>query len=148
MIKKILVPVDGSNHARKAIGFACDLASKYDATVYLLHVMHRSEIPKYVLEYIKAEKIEESPKHVFLEKIGYGIIEAAQRDLREKGVKDVHSVVVEGDPAKRIIEFARDEGVDLIVMGSRGLGTIEDLFLGSVSHKVSHLAHCTCVMVK
>lgn len=150
MIKKILVPTDGSDHARKAIEYACDFALKYDAMVYFLHVIRRSHVPKEILDYIKVERIEEPPEHVFLQlqKIGDGITKAAEREAREKGVKEVESVVVEGDPAKKIIELARREGVDTIVMGSRGLGTLEGVFLGSVSHKVCNLVHCTCVTVK
>ncbi|NIO03304.1 MAG: universal stress protein [Proteobacteria bacterium] len=57
-------------------------------------------------------------------------------------------VALQGDPAERIIEFAREKSVDMIVIGSRGLGPVKGLFLGSVSTKVCHLADCTCVTVK
>ena len=53
-----------------------------------------------------------------------------------------------GNPADEIVEFAKQKQIDLIVMGSRGLSDIKGLFLGSVSHKVSHLAECTCITVK
>jgi nucleotide-binding universal stress UspA family protein len=72
----------------------------------------------------------------------------AEREFKEKGVKNFQSSIIEGDPAQAIIEFARKEAVDTIVMGSRGLGNLEGVFLGSVSHKVCNLAHCTCLTVK
>lgn len=56
--------------------------------------------------------------------------------------------MLQGDPAQEIIEFSRKNSIDMIVIGSRGAGTVETLLLGSVSHKVCHLANCTCVTVK
>jgi nucleotide-binding universal stress UspA family protein len=148
MIKKILVPTDGSKHARRAIEYACDLALKYDAKVYLLHVIQKIDIPAGISEYLEAEGVEESPENVYLAKIGDKVVEVAEKDVKMKGVKDSQSVVLQGDPAERIVEFARGNGIDMIIVGSRGLGSVEQLFLGSVSHKVCHLAECTCITVK
>ena len=53
-----------------------------------------------------------------------------------------------GDPAAAILEVAKGRKADLIVMGSRGLGDLQGLLLGSVSHKVGHLADRTCITVK
>ena len=53
-----------------------------------------------------------------------------------------------GDPAERILDCAKREHVDMIVMGTRGLSDLKGLLMGSVSHKVSHLADCACVTVK
>jgi nucleotide-binding universal stress UspA family protein len=80
--------------------------------------------------------------------LGDQIISRAERAARNKGVKDIATRVDDGDPARCIIERAKAEGANLIVLGSRGLGDLEGLFMGSVSHKVSHLAKCSCVTVK
>ena len=56
--------------------------------------------------------------------------------------------MIEGDPSERIINYAKDHDVDIIVIGSRGLGTFKGLLLGSVSNKVSHRADRTCVIVR
>ncbi len=56
--------------------------------------------------------------------------------------------VLDGDPAERILEYAERESADCIVMGSRGLSDVRGLVLGSVSHKVSNRAVCTCIAVK
>jgi nucleotide-binding universal stress UspA family protein len=148
MIKSILVPTDGSSHAKKAIDYASDLAVKYNATLHLLHVITESKIPEGLDEYIKVEGIKDPTERVLLEKVGDAILEAGQNLAKEKGVKDVRPSVLIGDPAGRIIEFAKDNGVDAIIMGSRGLGGIKSLFLGSVSSKVCNLADCTCMTVK
>ena len=60
----------------------------------------------------------------------------------------VEAVVVEGDPAQKIVEVARSRQVDAIVMGSRGLGDLQGLLLGSVSHKVAHTAPSSCVIIR
>ncbi len=148
MTQKILVATDGSAHARKAIEYACDIASKYDATLYLIHVISKTEIPEDVLHYIQVERIEDSPESVYLEKIGESLVRTAEKEAREKGVREVQSTVVQGDPAEKILDFAREKGIDMIFIGSRGLGSVKGLFLGSVSSKVCHAAECTCVTVK
>lgn len=147
MIKKILVPTDGSNHAKKAIEYACDLASKYGATVHLMHVISKSEIPEGLDRYIEVEKIE-APREQVLKKIGDGIIKGGLTEAKAKGTNNVKSSIVIGDPAEKIVEFAKENGVDMIIMGSRGLGAMKGILLGSVSSKVCHAAGCTCVTVK
>jgi nucleotide-binding universal stress UspA family protein len=147
MINTILVPTDGSIHARKAIDYACDLASKYGATVHLMHVIPKSEIPEGLDRYMEVERLEE-PREQVLKKIGDGIIKAGLTEAKARGVEGVKSSVVIGDAAEKIVEFAKENGFDMIVMGSRGLGGIKSLFMGSVSSKVCHAAECTCVTVK
>ena len=58
------------------------------------------------------------------------------------------SAVLMGDPAEKIVEYAKANGIDMIVIGNRGLGAVKMLFMGSVSNKVCNLAECTCVTVK
>ena len=62
-------------------------------------------------------------------------------------VERVRAFVKAGQPARTIIEFARDRDADLIVIGSRGLGSVERYLLGSVSHKVTGLAQCPVLVV-
>lgn len=140
MIKKILVPTDGSTHARKALEYASDFASKYQATVHLIHVIAPlHSVPEGYVDL----KIEEHQQRIAKE-----IIEKAEKEMKKKGVESYQSSILHGNPAREIIDFARDNNVDMIIMGSRGAGMIETLMLGSVSHRVCHLADCTCVTVK
>ena len=60
----------------------------------------------------------------------------------------IKCVTGSGDAASAILAQAEEEGADLIVMGSRGLGAFRSLLVGSVSQKVSHLADCSCITVK
>lgn len=142
MIKKILVPIDGSDHARKAIEYACDLALKYAATICLLHVV---PLPP-ALFHEAAFAMPDLQKA--LEEDGKKIIEEGERETKNLGVKDVRPTMLQGNPASGIIEFAKTEGVDMIIMGSRGLTGVKEFVLGSVSHRVSHLADCSVTIVK
>ena len=141
MIKKILVPVDGSEQAHKAIEFAADLALHYDATIHLLHAFKLTIIPEGFGEYVVSDRIQ-------LEAMGKKIIAAAEEGAKKAGVRHLETTVIEGDPAESIINYAKDHDVDIIVIGSRGLGSFKGLLLGSVSNKVSHRADRTCVIVR
>ena len=176
MLNTILVAIDGSDHAKKALELAADLAGKYDARMVLLHVLLRdatavdvrnlvdaSELPEDMqadldrLENIPLETASISgayadvpvpvPRNI-LEAVAARITEATRKAAADKGVDQISTVITAGDPAKRILETARAEKADMIVMGSRGFGDLRGLLLGSVSHKVSHLSECTCITVK
>jgi nucleotide-binding universal stress UspA family protein len=148
MIRRILVPTDGSDHAGRAVEFASDVGLKCDARIHILHVINRSKIPNGFSEYVKAEGIGEAPEVFLSHRIGDRILMDAERAVRRNGLKNVELEILRGDPATRIIESAREKDIDMIVMGARGLGAPEGIFLGSVSHKVSYLTHCPCTTVR
>ena len=139
MSKKYLVAVDGSDHAWKAVDMACDLAGQSKAEVIAVHVVRKESYP-------------EDPKlaahYHYRKDQGAEINRQAKERMRDHGVARIASIVVEGHPAKAIIEAAKAQQADMIFLGSRGLGDAMGLMLGSVSHKVLHLAPCTCVAVK
>ncbi|MBC8461380.1 MAG: universal stress protein [Deltaproteobacteria bacterium] len=148
MIKNVLVAVDGSEHSLKAVDYAIDIALKYGCEMYLLHVVTKVEIPKELMEYADVERIEDPPEYLFFKEIGDRILKKAEKTAKEKGVKEVHTVIKKGNPADKITEFARENDIDWVFMGSRGLGGIKGLLLGSVSNKVCHLTDSTCITVK
>ena len=148
MAKKILIPFDGSVHSKKAILFAADVAQQHDSELFLIHVVKDKDIPPEILEYIESEKIDGGIGKVSAKLISEGIMKAAQQQVQDMGLKIAKSMVFRGDPAEEIIQFARNNDIDMIVIGSRGLGKIKGLLLGSVSGKVCQLAECTCVTVK
>ena len=148
MVKKILVPIDGSDHAEQAVEFAANVAMQSDATVHLLHVISSTKIPKDVVDFVKSERIEEPPTAAYLDIVGKQILGKAESDAKERGVKNVEKSVMKGDPAQVIIDYAKEGEFDMIVIGSRGLGGVKGLMLGSVSSKVCHATDRTCVTVK
>ncbi len=150
MIKKIVVPVDGSAPAFRAVDWAADLAVKYAAQVVILNVMskHGAEvIPEELRGLAEIERIEITEADL-LRAVGGRIAASAADRAYARGPRDIQTVVEVGNPAKVIVEYARTAGADLIVMGRRGLGQAAGLLMGSVSSKVNHLAECACLTVK
>lgn len=148
MVRKILIPVYGSEHSKKAIEFATDVSKNFDSELYLIHVVADKNIPPEILEYIESEKIEGALSKVSAKLISEVIMKAAQNQVKAKGLKIVKATVSRGDPAEEIVKFSKNNDIDMIVIGSRGLGQTKGILLGSVSSKVCHLSECTCVTVK
>ena len=72
----------------------------------------------------------------------------AEARAKKKGAKDVRTSMNLGDPATQIIKYAERRHADLIVMGTRGLGKVKEMFLGSVSRKVCKLSPVSCLTVR
>ncbi len=161
MIRTILTPVDGSRHAQAALDLSVDLAKTYRARLILLHVgMRDGDVPQELYEAaadelsLAEQRGEETDIHPHLsehlrvmEYLGHKLLREAQKAAAEQGIKSSDGVIDFGDAGERILHHAKHRSADLIVMGSRGYGELEGLFLGSVSHKVFHLAPCSCVTV-
>jgi nucleotide-binding universal stress UspA family protein len=175
-MQRILVALDGSEQAEKALELASDLASKYGAELLLLHVLSDKRLSdaerqmaevEYLDELTSADDMsgllqERDPRaaiqrllrgssaltHRFREALGKRLMETASRKARQGGVAAIETLLEDGDPAEQILRAAAERKADMIVMGSRGLGAAKGLLMGSVSHKVTQLAECTCVTVK
>lgn len=149
MIKKILVAIDGSKSSDKALEFGLDLAEKYVAQVVLINVFDSSSFlyltaPSLAQAPIVAtEQLEES--RIFHSKMLSKTLRKAKSFNKDL---EISKKLVEGRPADRIIEVAKEGGFDLIVIGSRGLGGIKEFFLGSVSDRVADGASCPVLIVK
>lgn len=146
MIAKILVPVDGSKQSDKALEFACNLAEKYAASIVLQHTVETTlhEHAMFMGSAGFAFELDEEQ----INKAGKIVIDSAMKIVDKHDGLSSSSVIDHGSPALNIVQCAKDNNVDMIVMGSRGLSDLGGLFLGSISHKVSHLAECTCVTVR
>lgn len=174
MIKTILVPTDGSDHAGKAVALASDIAEKYGARLVILHVLRRGGLTEEARHMAEVEHLAEpaaaggpfaantpasaasalrrtqgsEDEGQILSRIGDRILGGAEMTARENNVEQIETRMEEGDPVKGILKAAEQEEANLIVMGCRGLSDLKGLLMGSVSHKVSQLAPCTCVTVK
>ncbi|MGR2739021.1 universal stress protein [Billgrantia sp. Q4P2] len=152
MYTSILVPVDGSEGAKKALEVACQLASQADATLHILHIPEEFTHETTLVWGIGAIAIEASRQERqeprVRRDIGKQIVDRAAEAARANGVTQVETVIGQGDPARGIVSEARRRGVEAIVMGSRGLSDLRGLVVGSVSHKVSHVAECTVITVR
>jgi nucleotide-binding universal stress UspA family protein len=151
MIKKILAAIDGSEHGWKALDLAADTAKQHGARLITLHVVPFEPISEALRAFAAAEHVpleEEEARFRYAQTLGDRLTRSAEARVRDKGLTDVVGRTTEGKPADQILEVAKSEGVDMIVMGSRGLSDARVLFLGSVSHKVANHAECTCITVK
>lgn len=148
MIDKILVAIDGSKTADKALVFAFDLAAKYSADILVVSVFDvistslvaRGMVyaPTGTSKYL--EELE-----AFHEKV---LVDAAKKAKKFKADLKVSKKLLKGRAADKIVEAANEGGFDLIVIGNRGLGGIKEFFLGSVSDRVADEAKCPVLIVK
>lgn len=148
MIKKILVPTDGSKGSENAIQMAAELAKNHNAELYILYVVPKGEIPEKVVNYLQEERIDGGLGKLSTKVIGETVLEPILKKVSSQGVEVVKWMVLRGDPAQEILKFAKSRKVDMIVIGKSGQRGIKGLLLGSVSHKVCNLAECACVTVK
>jgi nucleotide-binding universal stress UspA family protein len=146
MFRKIVVALDGSEHAFQALTIACDIAQKYDATLTLLHVIAKQPIPPDVQR--PAVKTAEKVYRKLEMEVAEKIFKNARALVAKHRLDHVETATVEGNPARAIVDFATAEGMDLILLGTRGLSGLHELVLGSVANRVSSLAACPVLTVK
>ncbi|PWE33767.1 universal stress protein UspA [Maritimibacter sp. 55A14] len=147
MFKRILVPVDGSKGAEAALDMALQLQSATGgkAELLILTVFRHHGQLEASFSMVRASE----PNNIddALRDHAKEIAESGKAHAKKSGAKKVRAFVKNGPPARSIVAFAREHEVDLIVLGSRGLGSIEGYLLGSVSHKVTGLAECPVLVV-
>ncbi len=148
MFQKILVGVDGSESALKAVDVAANLAKALDGRLLLLHVVQVSAIAEEVLKVSATAHLKENPKGI-MERLSQEVLDGARERARRVGLRDakIATMSADGDQAREIIKTAKSRKMDMIVVGSRGRGRLQGLLLGSVSQKVSSLSPCPCVIV-
>jgi nucleotide-binding universal stress UspA family protein len=135
MFGTILLAVDESEHSVKAAELTTHLAPRFDGEVIVLHV-HETLPARGVPVDIRLDEVE--------------VADATATKLKDQGVsaRPEEAKAYHGLVANRIVSTARENGADLIVMGSRGLSDIAGMFLGSVAHKVLHLAECPVLIAR
>lgn len=153
-MKKILVPVDGSEQSIRALNEALSLVEGREAD-YSLTLVFVSPNPVYYPHYpvgvsganaaLDAE-VSEDAKEAAKEE-GNKLLESLVNQMNSEEVQ-VNTVHLNGVPSYEICHYADEENVNMIVMGNRGRGAFGEIILGSVSHKVLHLAKCPVLIVK
>ncbi|TWH45077.1 universal stress protein [Sporomusa sp. KB1] len=144
LYKKILVPIDGSRNSLVALSHAVAIARSFAAEITILYVSALSQqVPLY--DQVKGSKI---PANASTDPVNFAkkIIAEALKHVPEGIRVQTHNEL--GEPRIVITETAQQNGYDIIVIGSRGLGTIEGLLLGSVSSYVVRNSHCPVLVVK
>ncbi|WP_406536495.1 universal stress protein [Methanobrevibacter sp.] len=140
MYKKILVPTDGSEFAKKAQKHALFLAKVSGAEIVAVSVTENNFVnglplddEVYQLNQILKERSEENLKEF--------------DELNDNNDLKITHVIREGSPAKVILEVAKDEDIDLIVMGSSGKSGFDRFIMGSVADKVVNSAKCAVLVI-
>jgi nucleotide-binding universal stress UspA family protein len=145
LIGKILVAIDGSEHADHALGFALDLACKYSAKLLLLTVVPPVFLPMPALNFMKSQAISDASAE--LEASFKAALMRAEEKAKKQSNVNVFTRLEHGNADEVIIETAKAGNFDVIVVGSRGLGR-RDFALGSVSSRVAENACCPVLIVK
>jgi nucleotide-binding universal stress UspA family protein len=138
MFTTILVPLDGSEFADRALETAGELARLSDAAITLLSVMESGGSPP-----ARGSDPAEDGRAAWA-----GYLEERAAALRAQGVPEVTTDLRAGDPARHIVEAAREAQADVIVMSTEGLGSRGQYALGSVALKVLMTAPCPVFMVR
>ena len=142
LFEKILVPLDGSEHSLHALEKAVQIAKKFDGKITLIHVYSTAWLISKPRELTILPKLIEEAREA-----GNDILADGEKKVKAEGV-EVKTLLREGHTVGEILKTCREGKFDLIVMGARGLSTIKEIFLGSVSHGVTRHAPCPVLVVK
>lgn len=173
---RILLPVDGSGHARRAAELAGMLAGMYDSEVVVLHVLDPGRLSEEHTRMVEVEhgvgrQPEELPwvanvpaelvamlsprearetQEQKLHRVAEKVVGVATDILEQQGVprERIRVVFRDGRPARAILNTINDQDVQTVVMGSRGLSAAGGMVLGSVSHRIASLAPCTVITAR
>ena len=145
MYTKILVPVDGSENALKALDSAIELQKLKDCEILLLTVFRHHSLLEHSISMVRPE--DPQTPDAAMRDYATEVVETAKEHAEKNGAKNVRGFIKRGPPSRTIVEFGKEHGADLIVIGSRGSGDLENYLLGSVSHKVTSLAKCPVLVI-
>jgi nucleotide-binding universal stress UspA family protein len=140
--QQILVPTDFSEAANAARSYATVLADAFGATLHVLHVIADALAMGWSVDAAHLPQLLERTEHNVREQLEATLTPDERSRLR------VHLTVETGTPVARIIEYADKHGIDLIVMGTQGRGTVERMWVGSVTQGVLRRAPCPVVSVQ
>lgn len=139
MYNRILLAVDGSEHSIRATQEAKKIASLVDqCTVEIVFVADFSKSKNEILHSQGQEELDLSRRKKIL---------PVEEILKSKNI--IYEIkILHGEPGPAIIDYVNKEEIDLVVIGSRGLNTLQEMVLGSVSHKVVKRVDCPVLIVK
>ncbi|HWR03236.1 MAG TPA: universal stress protein [Humidesulfovibrio sp.] len=137
--RKILVPMDNSEHSRNALRYALGLAQTQGAHLALLHCFGR--IPMLIGGEPRKELVRDLVREA--EKLMAPYV----KKVRELGLEPA-LIIKEGRPGEVIVQEAKSGDYDLIVMGTRGLSDMQGVLMGSDAHRVLSAAHCPVLLTR
>lgn len=137
MYKRILLTVDGSENALRAAEHAIELAKLSNAKVDLINVIDFEEARNEMIQTTESELTEVRRQRY-----------QPTVDLLTKNEVNHEVLIFYGNPGLSIVEHANKHDYDIVLVGSRGLNSFQEMFLGSVSHKVVQRVNCPVMIIK
>jgi nucleotide-binding universal stress UspA family protein len=141
-IRRVLVPIDGTEGSIRAVRFAADLAESAGASITLLHVYDASAVAIMGMSALSGAEVDDA-----IARVSAAFLEKARKEALVRAPLEVRTLSKVGHPSDEIVDLAEAEGADLIVVGSRGLSSFQGLLVGSVSDRVVHRAPCPVTVV-
>ena len=138
-LKKILVPVDGSDYSMRAAKYAAELAKLMSGEIVLMHC-HKS------FPVVLGEPHFQNAINKIMEKSNK-LVEPYRKLFQETGTSFIERIL-EGPAANAICEVAKLEKLDMIIIGSRGRNKLEGLLLGSCTQRVLNMAPCPVLVIR
>lgn len=146
--RRVLVAIDGSENAQRALEAAVEMAKGLKAELLIGHVIYVPALSWTIGmpgSTVPTDKIEEDA-----ERVGRQLVSKAVKFAKDAGIASPRDEMVTklASPAQGIVELAEQEGADVVVLGTRGLGGFRKLLMGSVANSVLHYANCSVLVVK
>ena len=142
LVQHVLVPIDFSSTADRALEYAIALAQQLQARLTLLHVLHLTPLAMgetatgMTATYLEAQETEAQQ-----------LLQASLDRVQHAGLQG-DSLLVQGTPTQTIVDTAGEQGVDLIIMGTHGRTGLAHVFLGSVAEHVIRQAPCPVLVIR
>lgn len=143
MFERILVPIDGSNSSNRAIDKAIQLGKEFGSEIYVLSVTPEINMMRFTASTSQYD----ATVNQEVINVTMGILDDAKEKFADYPYPHYSNYVV-GDAAREILNFAKDQEINLIVMGNRGMGAFSRTILGSVSNKVVNSSPISVLVVK
>lgn len=140
MFSHIMVAFDGSEVAKNALQTAIEVTRAFHAKLFIVHV-------NVVATNLRVQAMNSAPLKAMLEESGQRILDEAEQLVQETGIDYETFMITAASAPKPLLDFVAEHRIDLIIMGSRGLGVVKQYF-GSVSHSVLNMAKVPVMVIK
>ena len=144
-VKKILTPIDRSGYKEKILAYAVSLGKAWGAELTVIHVIDPGRgVPGGRVKEKEREREEEAKRQAEVL-----VLNTIDPLIRKEGINIKKEVIEESDTVeKAIIDYAKKNNIDVIVIGTKGMTAVEEYFFGSVANAVIHHAHCPVFAIR